>query len=450
MKKIAFIGSGSIEFTRDLSRDILTFDALRDVEFALMDINEGRLEMSRKCVQKLIDRNGVDARVSTTTDRRTALEGADGVLITILAGGVDIWRHDIEIPMKHGVDLCVGDTRGPAGIFRFLRTFPVMMDIGRDIMRLCPNAIVLNYTNPMAMLVRGLQEVFPEMHLTGLCHSVQGTAEMLASWIGAPMEEIEYICTGINHQAWYVKYEWNGQDAYPMLRRLITENSEYYDKEPVRNEMFLHLDYYVSESSGHNSEYSAWFRKRPDLVEKYCSHGTNWNPGEHAYVLKEYRDREKTWQDDVETWLARTDIKITRGLEYASAIFNAVFGDGEPYRFNGNTRNWGLVENLPHGCCVEVPTVAEQQGTRPQRTPKLPTHLAILTSTNAEIEELAVRASIEGDARMILHALCMDPLTSAVLSLAEIRDMTKALFRQNEQHLPQFRESTRSLSVKPV
>ena len=220
-------------------------------------------------------------------DRAEALEGADAVLVTILAGGIDVWRHDIEIPKKYGVDINIGDTRGPSGIFRALRTIPVMLDIARDMERLCPDALLLNYTNPMAMLCRAMQREAP-IQLTGLCHSVQGTAEMLASWIGAPMDEITYTCAGINHMAWYLKYEWNGKDAYPLIRKAITERPEVYNEEQVRNEMFLRLDYYVTESSGHNSEYNWWFRKRPDLIEKYCTHGTGWNPGEYAYILTLY------------------------------------------------------------------------------------------------------------------------------------------------------------------
>lgn len=274
MRKIAFIGAGSFEFTRNLTRDILTFPALRDVQIALMDIDGERLEMSRRAVTRIVEAGGYPARITATMDRREALREADGVLITILAGGVNVWRHDIEVPKKYGVDINVGDTRGPAGIFRALRTIPVMLDILSDIERLCPGAIVLNYTNPMAMLCRAMQER-TAVSVTGLCHSVQGTAAMLARWIGAPGDEVTYRCAGLNHQAWYLQYAWKGRDAYPLIRKAVRERPEVYNEEQVRNEMFLHLDYYVTESSGHASEYVAWFRKRPDLIEKYCTHGTD-------------------------------------------------------------------------------------------------------------------------------------------------------------------------------
>ena len=301
MTKITFIGAGSLGFTRGLVRDVLTFPLLKNATLCLMDINAERLEFSRASVQKIVDMGKYPAKVEATMDRIKALKDADVVLCTILVGETEIWRHDIEIPKRYGVDTNVGDTRGPSGIFRALRTIPVMVSIVKDMERHCPNAILLNYTNPMAMLCRAMQrESF--IQLTGLCHSVQGTAEMLASWIGAPMQEIRYTCAGINHQAFYLKYEWNCEDAYPLIRRAVTERSEIYNEEQVRNEMFLHLDYYPTESSGHNSEYNAWFRKRPDLIEKYCTHGTGWNPGEYAYILKEYQTAENTWKEEAKQW----------------------------------------------------------------------------------------------------------------------------------------------------
>ena len=315
VRKIAFIGAGSFGFTRCLVMDILSFPALADSEIALMDIDTERLAAIKRAVDKIIAAGNYPAKVIATTDRAEALKGADGVVCTILAGGVNVWRHDIEIPKKYGVDINVGDTRGPAGIFRALRTIPVMLDICRDIERYCPDAIFLNYTNPMAMLCRAMQSQ-SKVTVTGLCHSVQGTAAMLARWIGAPTDEITYLCAGINHQAFYLDYKWNGRDAYPLIRKAITENPDIYKEEIVRNEMFLHLDYYVTESSGHNSEYNAWFRKRPDLIEKYCIHGTGWNPGEYAYILKEYLAREHTWKKEIDDWLEQETVDLNRGGEY--------------------------------------------------------------------------------------------------------------------------------------
>jgi alpha-galactosidase len=441
MSKIAFIGAGSFEFTRNLVRDILTFPALRDCHIALMDVDAERLEVSRQAVARIVEAGRYPARITATMDRREALRDADGVLITILAGGVAVWRHDIEVPKKYGVDINVGDTRGPSGIFRALRTIPVMLDILSDIERLCPAAVVLNYTNPMAMLCRAMQER-TAVSVTGLCHSVQGTAAMLARWIGASMDEVTYRCAGINHQAWYLQYRWKGEDAYPLIRTAVRERPEVYNEEQVRNEMFLHLDYYVTESSGHASEYVAWFRKRPDLIEKYCTHGTGWNPGAHAYILNEYRRREGEWRRDIQEWLKAPAIDLARGSEYAASIFNAIFGDHAVFEFNGNIRNTSLIDNLPPGCCVEVPLVASKRGLDPRHVGPLPDHLAIINNVSARIEDLAVRASFEGDPRMVFHAICMDPLTSAVLSLPEIRQMTDELFQLHRAWLPQFRHAS--------
>ena len=378
MAKIAFIGAGSWGFTRNLVRDILTFPLLQDSTLALMDIDPERLEFAQRAVQRIIDLGRYPAKVEVTTDRRAALDGADAVICTVLAGGLSVWRHDIEIPKQYGVDINVGDTRGPSGIFRALRTIPLMLEICRDIEHYCPQAYLLNYTNPMAMLCHAMQRE-TKVRVTGLCHSVQGTAEMLARWIGAPMKEITYICAGINHQAWYTRFAWNGRDAYPLIREAITQNPEVYEEEIVRNEMFLHLDYYVTESSGHNSEYNPWFRKRPDLIEKYCNRGTSWNPGEHAFILKRYERTEQTWRDEAKAWFAEeTPIALDRGEEYAAYIINALMG-GEPFRFNGNVPNTGLITNLPQGACVEVPVLANRTGFSPLHVGALPRQCAPLT-----------------------------------------------------------------------
>lgn len=439
-KKFAFIGAGSLDFTRDLIRDILTFEAFADCEIALMDISEKRLEYAFDGVMRIIKKGGYKATVTTTTNRLEALENADGVLITILQGGVDVWRSDIEIPMKYGVDICVGDTRGPSGIFRFLRTAPVMLDIIRDVEKVCPNAIVLNYTNPMAMLVSYLQTQ-TKVHVTGLCHSVQGTAEMLAEWIGADPKDVEYTCAGINHQAFHLEFKVKGKDAYPLIKA-ATQKDEVYNEEQVRVEMYKHLGYFPTESSGHNSEYNAWFRKRPDLIEKYCTTGTGWNPGEHAYILKEYLDRETSWEQEYKDWVKSDDIDLERGNEYASHIFNAIFGDKTPYAFNGNVRNKGYITNIDEGACVEVPVIADKDGIHSTKVITLPDHLSILVNNSAKIEELAVKAAIEGDPNMVFRAILFDPLTSAVLSMQEIRDMVQEMLTKNQEFLTNFKSIT--------
>lgn len=438
MKKITFIGAGSFAFTRKLVKDILTFPALVDSLIVLMDIDSERLAFSKKAVEKIIEAGHYPAKVLATQDRVEALRDADGVVCTILANGVDVWRHDIEIPKKYNIDLNVGDTRGPAGIFRALRTIPIMMDICRDIEMYCPNAVFLNYTNPMTMLCGAMQN-YSDVNVVGLCHSVQGTAKSIAKWINAPFDQITYTCAGINHQAWFLEYKWNGKDAYPLIRKAVLEDSAVRTSELVRNEMFLQLDYYVTESSGHNSEYSAWFRKRPDLIEKYCSSGENWNPGQHAYILDHYLSRLTTWKDEITTWLEQDTIDLDRGQEYASNIFNAMFGDGEMFKFNGNVSNKGYIVNLPENSCVEVPVLASKESLEVIHVGSLPPQLAIINSLNAQCEQLAVQSSMEGDPRKVFHAICYDPLTSAVCSLGEIKQMVDEMFRMNEKWLPQFK-----------
>lgn len=442
MRKFTFIGAGSLEFTNELVRDLMTFPAFDECELMLMDIDEKRLSYAKRGVEKIVAAGGHHAVVKATMDRREALEGADGVLITILQGGVDVWRHDIEIPKKYGVDICVGDTRGPSGIFRFLRTAPEMLAIIKDIEEVCPNAIVLNYTNPMAMLVSYLQAQ-SDVSVTGLCHSVQGTAEMLAGWLNLKPEELDYTCVGINHQAFYLDLTHDGKDMYPALREAI-KRPEVAGEEPVRNEMFKYLRYFPTESSGHNSEYNPWFRKRPDLIEKYCTHGTGWNPGEYAYILNEYLGREDTWEKEYSQWLER-DIpaeELERGEEYASCIFNAVYGDHTEFPFNANLRNKGYVTNIDEGACVEVPVYVDKDGIHVKGTYTLPAHLSAFVSHSAKLEEMAVRAAIEGDPELVFQAVLQDPLTASVCSMEEIHDMVQEMLNKNAEYLSYFKSLT--------
>ena len=439
MPKIVFIGAGSLGFTRALVRDILTFPLLKNSEIALVEINKERLDFARRACEKIIKMGNYPAKVTATTDRRKALKGADAVLVTILCGSTNVWRHDILIPMKYNIDINVGDTRGPSGIFRALRTIPTMLEICKDMEELCPNSIMLNYTNPMAMLCHAMQRK-SFVKITGLCHSVQGTAEMLARWVGLEYKDIDYVCAGINHTAWYVKLEHKGQDLYPKLKSVVSTDKTIYNEEQVRNEMFLALDYYVTESSGHNSEYNWWFRKRPDLIKKYCTSGTGWNPGHHAYILNEYRMADKTWKQEVREWLNdKTPISLERGHEYAAHIINAYMG-GEAFEFNGNVPNTGLVTNLPEGACVEVPVIASRKGFAPIHVGTLPPQCAMLTGLNAQIEMMTVEGCLTGDAGLVYQAVAHDPLTAAKLSLKEIRKMVVEMFRKNKKYLAQFKE----------
>ncbi len=439
MARIAFIGAGSLGFTRGLVRDILTFPLLKDSTLVLMDVNKERLVFALRAVKSIVDRGNYPAKVIATTDRQEALKGADAVLCTILAGSVDVWQHDILIPKKYGIDTNVGDTRGVSGVFRALRTIPVMVSIAKDMEKLCPDAILLNYTNPMAMLCRAMQKT-TSIQLTGLCHSVQGTAMMLANWIGAKDEEITYVCAGINHQAWYTEFKRNGKDAYGAIHKAITTDKNIYEHEKVRNDMYLHLGYYVTESSGHNSEYNWWFRKRQDLIQKYCTGGDGWNPGQYAYILECYRKAAKTWEQEVKDWFAKgAPMDLARGQEYAAYIINARMG-GELFKFNGNVPNSKLITNLPDDVCVEVPVVASKRGFEPIHVGALPPQCVALNQVSVAVEEMAVEAALTGDPTMVFHAVAYDPLSAAVLSLAEIKKMVNEMLKKNKAHLPQFKK----------
>lgn len=437
MKKFAFIGAGSLQFTTSCLRDLLTFEGFKDCEVRLMDINPNHLEYMEKICNKIKDAMKCpECKIITTTDRVEALKDADGVLCTVFNGDVDVWRHEIEIPMKYGVDINIGDTRSISGIFRALRNIPLLLDICKDIEIYCPKAVFLNYTNPMAMLCNAMQK-YSNVEVTGLCHSVQGTVEMISEWLEIPMDEIDYLCKGVNHQSFYTRLEHKGKDLYPKLKEYVKEKDNF-DKEQVRNEMFLKLGYYVTESSGHNSEYNQWFRKRPDLIEKYCTKPTNWNPGEHAFSLKTRLKRKENWRDQYEEFLNK-DIDTKKSHEYAADIFNARLGDGKPFVFNGNVINHGSIPNLPYDCCVEVPVVADRMGFKTTMAGKLPEHLAILVNTTARIENLVVDAAMKKSKELVYQAAYMDPLTSAVCSMDEIKNMCDEIFEKNKEFLGDYK-----------
>jgi len=436
MRRIAFIGAGSLGFSRRLMIDILSHEALRETEFALMDIHEKRLGYMDRIATRIIREGGFPARHFVTTDRRKALQGADFVITMVLIGDMAVIRPDIEIPMKYGVDQCIGDTLGVGGVFRAERTIPVMVDICRDMAELCPNALLLNYTNPMAMLMWAMNEAVPQVRKVGLCHSVQGTAHQIAHWIGVPPAELDYWVAGINHQAWFLELKHKGRDVYPELRKAL-DRPEVVRSETTRFELFRHFRHFVTESSGHNSEYVPWVRKRPELIEKYCP-GGSWNGGS-GFILQLYGGDRENYEQGLERMASGQDpIDFRRSLEYGSYIINGVVS-GQTFAFNGNVRNDGLITNLPEGCCVEVPCYADRHGVNPAYVGDLPPQLAAINRTNVNVQELAVRAALTGDRELVYNACAMDPLTGAVCSLDEIRSMCDELFEIEKAWLPQFR-----------
>jgi len=444
MPKVVIIGAGSLVFARRLMIDILSYPALRETTFGLVDIDEKRLTYARRVAEKIVETGKYPAKIEATLDRREALQGADYVIVSILTGGFEAIETDIKIPMKYGVDQCIGDTLGPGGVFRALRTIPEIVAICRDIEEICPDAWVLQYTNPMAMLCWAAFEM-TKVKLVGLCHSVQGTAWQWATRIGATKAGIDAFdqseasidtwCAGINHQAWFLEYKWKGKDAYPLIHE-AAKREDVWKEDTTRCEMLKHFGYAVTESSGHNSEYNPWFRKRPELIEKYCP-GGSWNGG-HGFILQLYGTDRADWESEMERIASGQDpIELKRSHEYGSQIVNAV-ETGEPVRINGNVANTGLITNLPEGCVVEVPCMVDRHGVNPCTVGDLPPQLAALNLTNVNVQYLAVQAALESDRRKAFWAIAHDPLTAAVCSLDEIQAMVNEMFEAEKKWLPRF------------
>ena len=432
--KISFIGAGSVQFTTAVVKDLATFPAFYDAEISLMDINADHLNKITQCLKKIKDEIGVNFKITTTMDRAEALKDADGVLCTVFNGDIDIWRHEIEIPKKYGVDINVGDTRSVSGIFRALRNIPLMLDICEDIEKYCPNAVFLNYTNPMSMLCKAMQTLHPNVDVTGLCHSVQGTSDLLKRW-SKKEGELKYTCIGINHQAFFTEITVDNEDIYPIIRERIKEE-EIYNAEKVRIEIFKAFGYFVTESSGHNSEYCAWFRKRPDLIRKFCT-GTSWNPGEYAFSLK-IRSDPNRYDNSIKHFLD-APVNKEKSNEYAANILNARIGDGTPFPFNANVINNGTIENLPYDACVEIPVIADKNGYTRTYQGKLPLGPATLCAYTANIENLVFEAFMEKSKQKVIQAVALDPLCSAVLSLEEVTDMCNELFEINKDYLGDYK-----------
>ncbi len=443
--KIVIIGAGSLTFSRRLTADILSFERLQDAHIALVDIDEKRLEYAGAIAERIQrDGNYSNATFSTHTDRREALADADAVIISVLVGGFEAIESEMDIPKQYGIDQCIGDTLTPGGIMRCLRTLPLLVEMGQDIMELCPNAWVLNYTNPMAMLCWGMFKAVPGIKLVGLCHSVQGTAGEWAKRLDIPLEDIHYQCAGINHQAWFTRFQHNGTDLLPRMRELCTRQ-DIWNGDTVRMEYVKHFGYAVTESSGHCSEYSAWWRKRPELIERYCNTtGNDWNGG--SSFIKTIYER-PDWEENMKKIASgEEEFDLTCSNEYGSRIINALAG-GESILIHGNVINHGLIDNVADGALVETACFVDNNGVQPVRHGTLPTHLAAINRTQLNVQELAMEAALTSDPEKVFQAMCLDPLTASACSLDEIRNMTRELMQAHAQWIPAFADSP--LAVKP-
>jgi alpha-galactosidase len=436
MAQIAVIGAGSQVFAQAMIRDTLSFPALAGSTFRLMDVDPEPLGYMEAVARKMVKQGGYPAAVTATTERREALDGADYVIVAILVGGREPIVDEIDIPLRHGVNQCIGDTMGPGGIFRFARTLPAMLEIAYDMEDLCPDALMLNYTNPMSMLCQGVRDS-SDVEVVGLCHSVQGAHWELARAIGENAADCVSWTAGINHQAWVLSYTCRGEDAYPRIRKAARENGDWYKNETTRVEMLRHLGYYVTESSGHNSEYNPWFRKREDLIERYQGEGFN---GGTAYIKELYTTDRAAYMGALRKVAEETkEFNLKRGHEYGSYIVNAL-ETGETFRFNGTVENAGLITNLPYGCSVEVPCFADRGGIHPCHVGDLPLQCAALNNMSVQSLQMAVEAALTGDKDLLYWSIAYDPLTAAALSLQEIRDMVDELFEVEKDRMPQFKD----------
>ena len=436
MAKITLIGAGSIVFAKNLIGDILLDPALAGSEIHLMDIDGQRLQTAKKLADRMTLQTGSDVKISAGTDRRAALKGADYVITVIQAGGLKAYELDLAIPVKYGIDQAVGDTLGPGGVFRALRTIPVMLDIARDMEELCPGALLMNYVNPMAMITWAVYEA-TGISTVGLCHSVQGTSMDIASYIGAPYGEVTYKAAGINHMAWFLEYKWNGKDAYPLLFKAM-EDPLIYNRDLTKFEVLKYFGSFVTESSYHLSEYLPYFRKSPEIIAR-IGEIDSWLKKWHGRCFDFASDRQEDFYQKVERQIGGVEqVDMESSHEYGSRIIHAM-QTGEVYRINGNVRNTGLITNLPNGCCVEVPCLVDRNGIAPCHVGDLPAQLAALNRTNINVQELAVQSALKGDVDAALHAVLLDPLTSALLTCGEIKAMAMELFAAERDYLPQFK-----------
>jgi len=436
---VVMMGAGSF-FTTSILKDIILIPGSLGGELRLVDIDATRLGLTETLLKKIVDQAGEGAKwtVVSSTDRRKVLPGTDYIVNAIEVSGVACVRLDNDIPLEFGVSQNIGDTIGPGGLMKSMRTIPVWLDILRDVRELCPKAVVLNYTNPMNMMCLAAQRAVPEVQIVGLCHSVQGTSRMLAKFAEVEYEAMDWACAGINHLAWFTKL--NGPDGvsvYPKLMEMAKDrSSKFSTDEPVRSDMMLHFGAFITESSGHLSEYLPYYRKRKDLLDKYTDTGYR---GQESF----YADNWPTWRKNQDTGrLAQINgeepIKLERSYEYGAWIVEAI-EKNQPYVIHGNVSNeGGLIENLPRDGCVEVACLVDRQGIQPTHFGKLPKQMAAICDSNMRMFDLAADAAIHKSKQLAAYALALDPLTSAVCSPAEIFEMTDRLFAAEAEFLPGF------------
>jgi len=435
MVRIVMLGAGS-GFTHSLSGDIMQLEGVDGGEICLVDIDPKRLRLAKGLVDKIADILGARKawKITATTDRRKVLPGADFIINTIEVSGTQTVRIDNDIPLEYGVSQCIGDTIGPGGIFKAMRTVPVWIDVLRDAEQLAPDAFVLNYTNPMSIMTHAAMLV-TDLPVVGLCHSVQGTSKLMADYCGLPYEELTWQCAGLNHMAWFTRLEHQGRDLYPALKKKVVRDKKLWERDPVRFDFMLHFGYFVTESSGHFSEYVPYYRKRKELRKTYCRPGYLGGDSFYANEWPGWRRGADVHRSKI--MKGREELKVGRSHEYASSIIQAIVTD-KPFVFHGSQWNTGLIDNLPFDGVVEVPVLVDKTGYNPCHFGPVPEQCAALNRQHMAVNKLTAEACVEGDREKAMHALLLDPLTSAVCSPAEIKEMFDRMFKAERKYLKGF------------
>ena len=431
MAKIVLIGAGSHFFARNIITDILSYPGLRDSTITLVGhVHKEPVDLVAAFAKKMVQEHGFKTIIESTMDRHEALKNADYVLTAIRAGGAPAMQADREITSKYGVNESAGDTLGPLGVFFGLRNVPVILDICRDMAEFCPEALLINYTNPLAIIGWSVSD-YTNIQNVGICNGVQSTATDLAKYLGIPQDELDYWIGGINHMAWFLELKHHGKDIYPLLKEKFKDpavysgpNAHVFGADIVRAEVFKAFGYYCTETSPHLSEYLPYFRKRPELIERLKLQLIERN------VVEREKMRQANEASLKQLVSAKEKLPVSRKNDYGVSIIQAI-ESGIPARITGNMKNSGLITNLLSGCCVEVPCLADREGLHPCYVGDLPPQLAGLNRTNINVQELAVRGIEEKDKTKIFQSILLDPLTAAVLTIDETRNMVEEMFRAN-------------------
>ena len=442
--KIAMIGAGSIGFTRRLIQDTLTVPELEDTEFALTDINPRNLEMITTLARRDVEANGKDARLTSTLDRREAVENADYVFCTVRVGGLEAFQTDIDIPLKYGVDQCVGDTLCVGGIMYAQRTIPELLKFCRDIREVAArDCLFLNYANPMAMNTWACNE-FGGVKTIGLCHGVQGGIRQISEVLGIPAGDLDIIAAGINHQTWYISVKHRGEEMTGRLLEGFEKHPVYSRTEKIRIDMLRRFGYYTTESNGHVSEYVPWYRKRSREIRKWVDL-SRWINGETGGFLRVCTESRNWFENDYPDWL-EADPPVyspeNRSSEHGSYIIESR-ETGRIYRGYFNVVNGGVITNLPIDCIVEVPGYVDGNGVNIPVVGDLPLACAATCNSSVQVQRMAVRAAVEGDVELLKQAALHDPLTGAVCNPPEVWQMMDEMLVAQAEWLPQFRKEIR-------